>query len=61
MVRPRWHDAAIVVALVGFILVGVWALWWDDVRGYLHLAPAKPASGSGAEKSSPEASSTPRT
>ncbi len=61
MVRPRWHDIVIVAALVGFVAVGVWALWWDDVRTYLHLAPQKPASGSGAEKSAPEASSSHRT
>ena len=39
MVRPRWHDAFIVVAIVGLLAVGVWALWWDDVRGYLNLDP----------------------
>jgi hypothetical protein len=32
MVRPRWHDVLIVVAIVAIGLVGVWALWWDDVR-----------------------------
>jgi hypothetical protein len=33
MVRPRWHDAVIVSAIVGIFAVGIWALWWDDVRG----------------------------
>lgn len=32
MVRPRWHDALIVLAIVGVLAVGVWALWWADVR-----------------------------
>jgi hypothetical protein len=32
MVRPRWHDALIIVGIVGVLLVGVWALWWADVR-----------------------------
>ena len=40
MVRPRWHDALIVTALVGLLAVGVWALWWDDVRGFLNLGPS---------------------
>ncbi|MGN6107491.1 MAG: hypothetical protein ACTHU0_20445 [Kofleriaceae bacterium] len=39
MVRPRWHDALIVVAIVGLFAVGVWALWWGDVRAYLNLGP----------------------
>jgi hypothetical protein len=30
----------IVSAIVALLLVGVWALWWDDVRGYLHLSPS---------------------
>ena len=42
MVRPRWHDAMIVSAIVALLVVGVWALWWDDVRGFLHLGPSKP-------------------
>lgn len=62
MVRPRWHDAIIVGVLAVFVAVGVWALWWDDVRAYLHLKPA-PAAGSGArpEKSTGEPSSSSRT
>ncbi len=39
MVRPRWHDALIVTALVGLLAFGVWALWWEDVRGFLNLGP----------------------
>ena len=39
MVRPRWHDALIVTAIVGLLAVGVWALWWEDVRGFLNLGP----------------------
>ena len=53
MVRPRWHDVLIVAAIAGLLLVGVWALWWDDVRALLDLGPAegpavdpaRPASG----------------
>jgi hypothetical protein len=40
MMRPRWHDALIVVAIVGLLAVGVRALWWDDVRGLLNLGPS---------------------
>jgi hypothetical protein len=35
MVRPRWHDAAIIVAIAALLATGVWALWWDDVRDWL--------------------------
>ena len=52
MLRPRWHDALIAVAILSLLAVGVWALWWDDVRTALGLAPASevpadpaPASG----------------
>jgi hypothetical protein len=41
MVRPRWHDALIIGAIVVVFSVGVWALWWEDVRGALGLTPAK--------------------
>jgi hypothetical protein len=33
MTRPRWHDLVIIASIVGLCVVGVWALWWDDVRG----------------------------
>jgi hypothetical protein len=36
MVRPRWHDALIVTAIVALLAAGIWALWWDDVRHWLH-------------------------
>jgi hypothetical protein len=39
MVRPRWHDAVLVAAVLGLLVVGVWSLWWDDVRVILHLGP----------------------
>ena len=47
MVRPRWHDALLVVAVlgllvaavVGLLVAGVWSLWWDDVRSILRLGP----------------------
>lgn len=41
MVRPRWHDILIIVGIVGVLFVGIWGLWWGDVRGYLGLEPAK--------------------
>jgi hypothetical protein len=46
MVRPRWHDAVIVSAIVGLLAVGIWALWWDDVRGLWDdgAGEGKPAS-----------------
>jgi hypothetical protein len=34
MIRRRWHDVAIALAIAAVFLVGVWALWWDDVRGW---------------------------
>jgi hypothetical protein len=40
MVRPRWHDALLVAAVLGLLFAGVWSLWWDDVRAVLHLGPA---------------------
>jgi hypothetical protein len=46
MVRPRWHDALIVSAVVALLAVGVWALWWEDIRSLLHLGPSE---GSSAE------------
>ena len=46
MVRPRWHDALIVAAIVGLFALGVWALWWDDVRTLLKLGPDRPPAGS---------------
>ena len=45
MVRPRWHDALIVAAIAGVLVLGVWALWWDDVRELLHLGPGSAAEG----------------
>ena len=39
MGRPRWHDAVIVGAIAALVAVGVWALWWDDVRRILDLGP----------------------
>lgn len=41
--RPRWHDVLIVASIVALLGVGVWALWWDDVRRVLH-----PGAGSGS-------------
>jgi hypothetical protein len=39
MVRPRWHDAVIVSGIVALLAVGVWSLWWDDVRSLWDPAP----------------------
>ena len=47
MVRPRWHDALIVVAILGVLVTGVWALWWDDVRAALGLPSETSGKGSG--------------
>jgi len=47
MTRPRWHDVLIIVAIASLVVVGVWALWWDDVRSLLHLGPGS-GSGSGS-------------
>ncbi|MDX2091002.1 MAG: hypothetical protein SFX73_24295 [Kofleriaceae bacterium] len=44
MTRPRWHDVLIIAAIAGVLVVGVWALWWDDVRSALNLGPAKQES-----------------
>ena len=49
MLRPRWHDVAIVAAIAGVLAVGVWALWWDDVRAALGLQP-RDSAGSGEVK-----------
>jgi hypothetical protein len=46
MTRPRWHDALLVTAVVGLFVLGVWALWPDQVRRLLHLGPG---SGSAIE------------
>jgi hypothetical protein len=46
MVRPRWHDALIVTAIVGLLVMGVWALWWEDVRSLLKLGPDQGPAGS---------------
>ena len=54
MVRPRWHDALIVSAIVALLAIGVWALWWDDVRDLLHLGPAGGSgAGSAADRPTP--------
>jgi hypothetical protein len=52
MTRPRWHDVFIVAAVVGVLVVGVWALWWDDVRSALGW-------GDSAEEAAPAPITTP--
>jgi hypothetical protein len=44
MVRPRWHDALIVAAIVALFVVGVWSLWWEDVQGLLQRSPPDPGA-----------------
>ena len=39
MTRPRWHDVVIALAIAGLCGLGVWALWWDDVRSLWHPEP----------------------
>jgi hypothetical protein len=39
MGRPRWHDVLIIGAITGLLAVGVWALWWEDVRAALGIDP----------------------
>jgi hypothetical protein len=39
MVRPRWHDALLISAIAGLLVIGIWSLWWDDVRAALQLGP----------------------
>jgi hypothetical protein len=55
MLRPRWHDALIVSAIVGLLAVDVWALWWDDVRGLLHLGPSQAHDNSPTDTTPPTA------
>jgi hypothetical protein len=50
MLRPRWHDALIALAILAVLVTGVWALWWDDVRSAWHheaptVEPVKPGAG----------------
>jgi len=54
MVRPRWHDALIVSAIVGLLAVGIWALWWDDVRAVLNLGPEQGSSSEPATSVKPQ-------
>jgi len=35
MLRRRWHDALVVVGILGLLAAGVWALWWGDLRSVL--------------------------
>ncbi len=47
MRRPRWHDLLIVAAIAGLLVVGAWALWWDDVRGLFFRTEPASATPSG--------------
>jgi hypothetical protein len=48
MVRRRWPDVVIVIAIIGLGVGGVWALWGDRLR---HTG--KPASPTPGEPSTP--------
>lgn len=39
MVRPRWHDAVIVLALVALAAVGVAAIWGDSIAEFFGSEP----------------------
>ncbi|MBV8758231.1 MAG: phospholipid carrier-dependent glycosyltransferase [Deltaproteobacteria bacterium] len=40
MVRSKWVDTLLVGGVVALLALGIWALWWDDVRQLLHLGPS---------------------
>jgi len=44
MARSRWPDALVAAGIIALLALGVWALWWDDVRHLLHLGPAEGSS-----------------
>ena len=48
MVRPRWHDALIIAAIVAVFVVGIWSLWGDDVRAILQPGSTPPERPGGA-------------
>jgi len=54
MVRPRWHDALLIAAIAGLLAIGIWSLWWDEVRSILHLGPAPAGTASPVASSIPE-------
>ena len=56
MTRPRWHDVLIAASIAGILGLGVWALWWDDVRGMMGWG-----AGSGTEPTPIPASQTSKT
>lgn len=39
---PRWHDAILVLGVLGLLAFGVYALWGDDLRDWLW--PSSPAA-----------------
>jgi hypothetical protein len=49
MLRPRWHDAVIVSAIMALLAIGVWSLWWDDVRSLLDPAPGSASAPSATQ------------
>jgi len=48
MVRRRWPDVVIVVAIMALIGGGVWALWGDEIRGKHEPGSVEQVEGTGA-------------
>jgi hypothetical protein len=50
MVRPRWHDAVIVLALLALTAVGIAAIWGDSIA---ELFGSEPAAEQSTEPAKP--------
>lgn len=44
MVRPRWHDVVVVVAILGVLVVGMW-VFRHDVLGFFGITGGSAATG----------------
>jgi hypothetical protein len=53
MVRRRWPDAVIVLAIVAIAATGVYALWGDALRAWW-----RPGDGAPVEQAPPAAGTT---
>jgi len=53
MVRRRWPDVVIVVGILAVAGTGVWALWGDQLRGWL-----RPGTEPPMERAPPTAGAT---
>jgi hypothetical protein len=47
MVRRRWPDMIIVLAILGLAAAGVWAIWGDEIRGSRPAPTVEHVSGPG--------------